>query len=89
MLDRNMDHNKNHHKIMMSQLDKIYAGETLICPNCNNLSANPRFAFFPDDIGYFYVECDNCNICIQVGSRIIKTDKIKAPIEYINLDTDE
>ena len=83
MSNEKMDHNPKHHKLMMSQLDKIYAGETLLCPNCNNMSLIPKFVFFPDDVGYCYVECKSCNTCIQVGSRIIKTDKIKAAIEYV------
>lgn len=77
---KRMDNKTEYHDFLMNQINDIYAGNLLVCPECKKKTAKAKFVFFPDNIGFCVVECPNCNIAVEVMSRLGRTDNIKAEI---------
>lgn len=79
-----LDTNPNNFKKWMSQIDAIYSGDNLVCPVCGEKTGYSTFHFFPDNIGFCTVSCSLCGSWMQLISRVIRNDKIKAKIVEVD-----
>lgn len=78
---KKQDINQDNRKKWMEQIEDVFNGKPLLCPVCNKRTGRSVFYFFPDDVGYCTVECNDCGSWMSLIDRIIRSDKIKAEVE--------
>ncbi len=73
------------HDEWMRQIDDAYEGKTLVCPYCKKKAGKVSFFFFPNQLGFATVKCENCGSYETLISRMEKSDKIKCDVTELEM----